>query len=340
MDAAAARASRVWQAAHATAAAFERPEAGRLRVTGRQRLDLLHRITTNDIRGLSPGGVAPTLLVTAKGRLIERLVVLCRQDDLFLLSSPGGRAAARDGIRRFIVTEDVQVTDLTDTTTEFEILGPEAESIAARLREGGQVAPLALASLPGCGGPAVVVIVEQDAAPTLRTALGDRVEPGDDTLYEALRIEAGRPGFGQELTEDWNPLEMGQADAVSFTKGCYIGQEVIARLRTYDKVKRRLLRLEFPGADPIPSGAKLGGAAGSGILTSAAPVPGEARTVALGILDHAAFDSRGEVVATWDGGARQGAIIGPVPTDTDFVPPTLAPPGMAKGRFRPSGPAR
>jgi folate-binding protein YgfZ len=137
------------------------------------------------------------------------------------------------------------------------------------------------------GGYSVVVGAPEAAGawrrlePAVRSVGGS---PTGDAVVEACRILRGLPSAGHELTEDHNPLEAGLWDAVSFDKGCYVGQEVIARLRTYDKVARALVGLELPpGSDPPLPGTRLfldGREVGE--LTSAAAVPGRRGPVGLG----------------------------------------------------------
>jgi len=136
---------------------------------------------------------------------------------------------------------------------------------------------------------------------------------------------------GHEVSEDWNPLEMRQEDALSFDKGCYVGQEVMARLRTYDRVKRRLWRVTFAGAEPPTAGSAIHGAPGDGTITSAAVIPGEDRCVVLAVLPGDDPAPGGELTARIQGVERQGEIVGPPPTAADM---RVAPPeSIGKRRF-------
>ncbi|HJQ97640.1 MAG TPA: glycine cleavage T C-terminal barrel domain-containing protein, partial [Candidatus Polarisedimenticolaceae bacterium] len=129
--------------------------------------------------------------------------------------------------------------------------------------------------------------------------------------FEAWRILTGRPLAGHELTEDYNPLEAGLRDAVSFTKGCYTGQEVVARLNTYDKVAREIVRLEIPDGEVPPAGARLVfGEREAGIVTSAVRDPRGSTIAALAYVKKRDLPKGTEVVdIVWDGGKIEARIV-------------------------------
>ncbi len=228
---------------------FDRAFRGRLIVTGRDRLDLLHRLATTPILGLAPGQGTNTCFCTAKGRLIDWTAVLNRGDDVLLLSANHERLSGH--IQQYTITEDVTVRNYM--AIEVVVCGPDARRVLDVDLE-----PWAYCDMPLSGVSVQVVRIEPlwgDAysilapdAVAVRRQLAEVGRRLADTEVDALRVEYGIPGFPNEINEQVNPWEAGLESAISLKKGCYIGQEVIARLDTYSKVKRRLcrLRLERP----------------------------------------------------------------------------------------------
>ncbi len=148
-------------------------------------------------------------------------------------------------------------------------------------------APVHVLRMNGFDANGLMLVGTREAAPTIEALAREAAESVggavlDPSSYEAWRIISGLPAMGAELTEERNPLEAGLRDAVSFTKGCYVGQEVIARLNTYDKVSRELLRLELPPGVPMPArgAAVRWDGRDVGAITSAAKVPGRDFVVA------------------------------------------------------------
>jgi folate-binding protein YgfZ len=261
-------------------AVVERPGVGRLRLDGKDTLDLLDRLSTNDLTGLAPGSSVSTVLTTNKGRVIDLLTVYMLDDHLEALCSRDAVARVMEWIDFYTFDEDVTVADLTNTTAITGLAGPDAAELV------GKLAGDAAADLPPYGvieaqiGGVAVTIVPTNflgagtfdvVAPAgdgdaLRAALGAVAQVVGPEALEAARIERGVPAFGSELNEDHNPLEAGLMDSISFNKGCYVGQEVVARLNTYDKVQRRLAVLRWP-----PDGDSGGVATGDEVAPKAAP---------------------------------------------------------------------
>ncbi len=243
---------------------LDRTARGRLIVGGRDRRDLLHRLGTNDVLGLDAGHGRSSCFCTPKGRMIDWAVLLDRGSDLLLLSGNPERLSGH--IQQYTITEDVTVRNYI--AVELVICGPaartflgvELEPYCHATKRLGEVEAL-IARIEPLLGDAYAVLAP-DAA-LLRQSLaakGRQLSPEQERL---ARIRAGIPAFPEEVNEEHNPWEAGLGAAVSLTKGCYIGQEVIARLHTYDKVQKRLvgLRLEEPreaGAPLLLEGKEVG----------------------------------------------------------------------------------
>ena len=235
---------------------FDRTVRGRLIVTGRDRKDLMHRLATNPIESLESGQGASCCFCTAKGRMIDWSTVLDRGDDLLVLGSNPERLSGH--IQQYTITEDVTVRNYM--AIEIVVCGPRAKELL-----GVDLEPWSWTEVPIAGVKVQAARVEPLAgdayallAPdgvSLRQLLaeeGDLLTPSD---VDRLRIQARIPAFPNEVNEDHNPWEAGLGGAISMHKGCYVGQEVIARLHTYEKVKRTLVAVKL--AAPMESGSNL-----------------------------------------------------------------------------------
>lgn len=272
----------------------------RLVATGPDILDLLHRLGTGDVKGLQAGEGRATVLTSAKGRIVERLSVHhLGGDGIMLVGGPGSAERIVSHLRKFTFSERIELTDRTPSTSAFALVGPEWRSaaLAAGLPElvpygaasgtlGGR--PVHVLRSNGFDPDGLMAVCAREDAEAVGRALAHAVEGAggaelDGASFEAWRIIRGFPAMGAELTEERNPLEAGLRDAVSFTKGCYVGQEIIARLNTYGKVSRELVRLELaPGAPTPPRGAAVRCEGRDvGAITSATSVPGRDFVVAI-----------------------------------------------------------
>jgi folate-binding protein YgfZ len=296
-------AARELRAALAACALADRSNLGRAIALGRDVLDLLHRLSTADLKAVGPGYGKPTVLTSPKGRIVARLFVHhLGPEGILLVGGPGSIPGVQAHVGRYTFREDVRWTDATDSWSQFAILGPRCRDAAAAA---GLPLPEPHGATEGTlgGGPvwvlgengssadglSVVLPAAQAAAgwETLSRAVaeaGGRAA-GDDAV-EAWRVLQGWPTNGHELTEEHNPLEAGLRDAVSFTKGCYVGQEVVARLQSRDKVARSLagfVLTEGTGAPPVGTPVFLDDRS-VGTVTSSLVPPGRRAPVAIAYL--------------------------------------------------------
>ncbi len=242
-------------------ALLDRSEWGCIAVTGDDRMRFLHNQTTNDLQSLSPGQGCGTVFVTSTARTLDLVSAYVRETDVLLLTSPGMASTLVEWMDRYIFFADkVTPKDITEETFVLSVVGPQAEERLTTLVKAD------LPELPYAHQPitianrAVTVAADNSLALPGYTLVGNRADAdavlsaiGDiltlpDADVEQLRIEQGLPLPRRELTEDDNPLEAGLWSAVSFNKGCYIGQETIARLNTYQGVKKRLWGLALSEA--------------------------------------------------------------------------------------------
>lgn len=238
----------------------ELPNRTVLVATGRDRASFLHSFTTNDIRRLVPGSGCEAFVTSHQGKTIGHVLVFCEADRIVLDTSPGQASSLKAHFERFILTEEVEFADETEQWVDLLLAGPQAASLLADL--GGTPPP---ADMLGhrhttLEGRAVIVRHVPYAGPDsffVTTALADReavrgvLEGAGATAcemsaVEARRIEAGFPLFGQDISPDNLPQEVNRnAAAISFTKGCYLGQETVARIDALGHVNRLLMGLRF-----------------------------------------------------------------------------------------------
>jgi folate-binding protein YgfZ len=244
----------------------------RLCVTGADRVRFLHGQVTNDVQRLRSGEGCYAALVNAKGKLQSDLNIFCLADELLLDFEPGYRDAVVQRLDKFVVTEDVQLLDAAPHYGLVSALGPRAAQAVAQLgfpwalparpyAFGNHQDPAlgrfylmrraGLGNSPAFGSGFDLFIPIAALAPVFeRLAAAAQSLGGRTCGWEALetvRIEWGIPRFGQDMDESNLPPEAGiESRAVSYSKGCYIGQEVIARLRTYGQVAKSLRGLRLP----------------------------------------------------------------------------------------------
>lgn len=277
-----------------TATLFERPDAGLLVLTDADRSDFLQRMTTNNINALRPGQAAVTVLTSPTARITFVFTVLCRPDELWLLPAPGEATALSRHLRGQIFFMDkVKVRDASAEFVRSRVFGPAAADALAGLA----IAPDLPANqweasedlvvlnqqeydLPGFE---LIVPVDQQAAVVARLREQGITLLADAAAYDVRRIELGRPAAGHELTPDFTPLEAGLAWTCAENKGCYTGQEIIARQITYDKVTKTLVGLV--AQQPLTVGANVQvGTQTVGTVTSATVSPNLNSPIALAIL--------------------------------------------------------
>jgi folate-binding protein YgfZ len=278
-----------YDAAHTSAVISESSTRGTIALAGADRRSFLHALLTNDIATLAKGKGVYAAYLTPQGRMISDMRIIETGERLLLGVERPIAAALAERFDKLIFSEDVQVSDVSNDFDEVGIYGPLAANIFERTT-GISVTELAneydnltaesftVTRDDGLGLSGFDVYVPRDAGPSLREKFhgAGAVQASAETL-EVLRIEAGRPRFGIDMSTDTIPLEAGIEDrAISFTKGCYVGQEVIIRVmhRGHGRIARRLVRLVLPGA-PLPSqGDKVfSGGQQAGEITSAVESP-------------------------------------------------------------------
>ena len=209
-----------------------------LDVEGQERVAFLHGQLTQDVRGMTVGQVLPAAGLTPKGKLLFLARLVGLPDCLRLLLPASSRTGVLEHLQKYAVFQRVSVVDRSDVLSRIGLYGPEA---AAAEPPGNAML------LPGEGEFAAEIVAEGHARLEVERWLLERGSRRiSDEDAEALRVEAGRPRFGQDADESYLADEVGVNAAISTTKGCYVGQEIVARMRTYGSVNRRLVGFRFP----------------------------------------------------------------------------------------------
>ncbi len=271
---------------------------GRLMIAGKDRITFLNGLLTNDVTKIAEDGGQHSALLNPKARIIADLYLYKQPDSILADTGNSTASQIKEDLERFVITEDVQVRNVSSDLVQLTIQGPRSSLIIRDML--GLVVedlkPLHHKSL----GPSTIICRD-------RTSLGgcDIVLPNDEAeavwqgfllkagdsglrpvgsrAMETLRIEAGYPRYGVDIDQDTIVLEAGFKDAISFTKGCYMGQEVVARATHIGRVNKQLVKLEMATTVAPAARSKLmRNGSESGFITSAVFSPGLGKVVGLG----------------------------------------------------------
>jgi tRNA-modifying protein YgfZ len=336
-----------YRAATAGAGLLDRSIRGRIGVRGTDRASYLHGILTNDILSLGAGNGCYAAYLTAQGRMIADMEVLNLGDELLLNVHPTVRETLVARLDQFVFAEDVQLEDLTPRLMQFAVHGPESTRIIETALHGpaglsGQLARfreyqsgewrlgeerVLIVRTERLGGMGFDLYIDQVPAPVLWDALRSAgAEPIDASTADVLRIEAGRPEFTVDMDENTIPLEAGIEDrAISMTKGCYVGQEVIVRVlhRGHGRVARRLigLRVMVPEdvSDPADAVPVAGARVFAGDEVGRSETRSRAESAVVQGVSPAVREIGGVTSATWSPALEQPIVLAYV--HRDFVAP-------------------
>jgi folate-binding protein YgfZ len=289
-------------------------ERGLIAVIGRDRASWLHNLVTNTVKTLQPGEGNYVFATNARGRILFDGNVLILPDAIWVDIDRAVLPKALSHFQRYHIVEDIRLVDRTADFCRMSLLGPRAAEALAGLGATQGAAMAALGSttvpLPGADASARMLVVRNDRvglpgfdlfaeprhADGLRRYLLGPPGPAAGrigrTALEMLRIEAGIPAWGQDIDEETLPAETAQLDrAVSFVKGCYLGQEVVERMRSRGSLARRLVGLAFSGAgEPEAGDLLLLHGQPVGRLTSWCRSPRRAAITGLGYVKAAAAE--------------------------------------------------
>ena len=295
---------------------LDRSHEARLTLSGKDRLDLMNRISTNDLVSLQTGEGRPTIFTNPTARILDRVMVYNLPEKALVLGEPGRTQPLGQYLQRNIFFGDeVQLKNLGAETHAFDLHGPQAAALMQQFTptldeqhsletEIDGIPVTVTRRKPVMGSRWTLIVAREQAAQLWQKLTDAGAIPAGSLTYNILRIRAGLPSVGRELSTEYIPLEVGLWDEVSFSKGCYTGQEIIARMESRNRLAKILVKLEITAFVPAPAELYANGKP-AGQLTSSVQAP-DGELFALAVV-KAALAHPGQKLEI--GEARQPATI-------------------------------
>ncbi len=300
------------------AALIDLSHRGKLRISGADAPKFLHSMLSNRVEDLLPGEGVYAAFLTRQGKFISDLNLYRREEDFRADLAPGMASAFAEAIDMYIIMDEVEIEDRTEAHCALGVFGPGSHACLGRagfepgdLPEHGhrEAEGASIARELWTGEEGYLLTAPASRAGDIWGALaGAGARPAGLTAFETLTLEAGTPLFGLDMGADINPMQAGlEARAIDFEKGCYVGQEVIAKIKYLGQVNRGLAGIRLEGGRVPPAGAivEMGGEK-VGSLTRAALSPTLGKILAFGLLHRKAMEP-GTPLTVRDGG---GVIAG------------------------------
>jgi folate-binding protein YgfZ len=267
-----------YHAALEHAAVFDQTDRGQVEVRGEEAARFLHRLLANDVRSLLPGQGNRNLLLSSKGKVRFTVDLSVESGRILLSTEPGRAPGLMEALEVYHFAEQLTLFDKTSQHAPIALVGPQAPGIAARVSGrdppssevprhafvDGSLAtpagpvPVRVTALPVAGSPGLRLDAGPEHAPLLWRALLDAgATPAGLIAFDCLRVEAGAAAPRVDVDESIYPQEARLEAAYSLDKGCYIGQEVVAKIDTYGGLNKRLVALRVSNDEPVPRGTRL-----------------------------------------------------------------------------------
>jgi folate-binding protein YgfZ len=311
---------------------FDRSDRSRLEITGPDRAKFLHNLVTSDVKRMAEGSGSEAFVTSPQGKTLAYITILATDRAILLRTEPESLEGMLPHLRKYGVFDDVAIDDVSAKTFEIHVTHPwDPKLVAEQGIDPDPMKPLEhivfkakgievrhVVESP-TGRPGYTLIGPLEALDAVKSQLDEegKVEV-DGSVFEVLRIEAGTPVSGRDVTPNHLPQEVGRdAQAINFVKGCYLGQETVARLDALGHVNKILKGLKVEGSVVPPPGASLmldGKAVGT--VTSSAWSPGWVAPVALAYVRVAQAEPGTRLSLTFDGGEAQAIVA-----DLPMLPP-------------------
>jgi len=276
-----------YEALRTGAAWLDLSARGKIKLTGEDRARLLHAMTTNHIQQLTAGTGCYAFFLTAQGRILSDANILCRPDHFLLDLEPETREKIYQHLDHYIIADDVTLDDVTAETATIAVEGPKSQVV---LQAAGAPTPGAdystaewgtrlVARISATGSPGFFIfapVAEKERLLSEIEAAG--AVAADAEAFRVVRLEHGKARYGEDLSERFLAQEANQPHALHFSKGCYLGQEIVERVRSRGQVHRVLTPLQLDAKEPPAPGTKLEGGTE---ITSAEYSPALGKVVAL-----------------------------------------------------------
>ncbi|HTA69279.1 MAG TPA: glycine cleavage T C-terminal barrel domain-containing protein [Bryobacteraceae bacterium] len=264
---------------------------GKIKLTGEDRARLLHAMTTNHIQQLTPGTGCYAFFLNDKGRILSDANILCRPDHFLLDLEPDAREKIYQHLDHFIIADDVTLEDATPQLATIAVEGPQAAEV---LQQAGAPIPeteystidwgsRVVARLNSTGSIGFFIFVPMaEKSEFIAQIEAAGAVAADAEAFRVVRLEHGKPRYGEDISERFLAQEANQPRALHFSKGCYLGQEIVERVRSRGQIHRVLMPLALDSKTPPEPGAKLQTAdSKEAEITSAAYSPALDKVVAL-----------------------------------------------------------
>lgn len=252
-------------------ALFDETGRGRIDVRGEDAVVFLHRILASDVRSLAEGAGQESLLLSSKGKVLFGFDLFRTGDGAWLSLPPGSAPGLLAALDTYLFAEKVRIEDSTSTHAPLALAGPASGEIVrsavgievpaadhAWVRGAWRGREVRIARLPVAGSPGALVDAGPEGAAELWSALKEAgARPAGLVAHDCLRVEAGRALHGEDVDENVYPQEARLEHAFSLTKGCFVGQEVVAKIDTYGGLNKRLVALRISHDDPVARGTRL-----------------------------------------------------------------------------------
>jgi folate-binding protein YgfZ len=274
-----------YQALRANAAWLDLSKRGRIFASGEDRARLLHAMTTNQVKDLQPGQGCYAFFLNPQGRILADVNLFILPDRILLDVEPETRESVYQHLDKYIIADDVTLEDASETMTAVGLEGPKAAEALAAIGAPIPEAPYShvdwngriVARVNSSGEPGFRIFGSTEDLVTLPLA--------DAESVRVVRLEHAKPRYGEDIFDTTLPQETQQTHALNFNKGCYIGQEIVERIRSRGHVNRLLIGLRIDATEPPAAGTKLSAnGAEAGEITSAAFSPALGKVVALGLV--------------------------------------------------------
>jgi len=245
-----------------------------VRVTGRERASFLHNMCTNDIKTLEAGRGCEAFFTDVKGKIVAHVFVLVAEDEVLLITVPGQAERLISHLDRYIIREDVQLAEMSSALAWTLVCGQHASAVVDQLATNASASfstawthargalgesgiRLVTTDLVWCGGYLIGFASDHAENVRLRLAEAD-VAQCTEANWHAIRVESAWPLSGVDFNDSNLPQEVGRdASAIHFRKGCYLGQETVARIDALGHVNQRIVQVRFAGEEAPDAGAEL-----------------------------------------------------------------------------------
>ncbi len=277
-----------YQALRSAAAWLDLSARGKIIASGEDRARLLHAMTTNQVQELKPGDGCYAFFLNPQGRILADVNLFCRENDFLLDVEPETRESLYQHLDHYIIADDVTLEDATDRLATLALEGPQAFAMAARIGTPVPEKPWAhlawndvtVANVSSTGAPALRFFVPVDQKQALIEKFA--IPEASPQAARVVRLENFQPRFGEDILGTTLSQETQQSHAVNFNKGCYIGQEIVERVRSRGLVHRLLAGVEMDSTEPPEPDTRLfQGDQDVGKITSAAFSPALGKVVAM-----------------------------------------------------------